>query len=220
MVIRSITPFSGNTRRILFEGEETVGFLLPNIVAQFQLSPGLDISDEIWEKIQQADIAARAYKKAVALLEIHAYTYRGMFRRLTRHFPEDACYDAINRLAEEGWINDSAFAEEAARHYVLSKRFGIQRAKREMISKGLLSEQIDEALAPYDNDDIAAENLAYLITRKYFHYFSDPSDQATIRRGKSALYQFGYTVEQIESALRNYYREIPENEKKEQYHGD
>lgn len=60
----------------------------------------------------------RAYQRALYLLDGQGYSYQMLFRKLEGSYDEEVCYEVLDRLAQQGLINDWKYAEQAARRAV------------------------------------------------------------------------------------------------------
>ena len=208
MEITTLGAHKGNTWKIAFDDEETLYFLHVSVVHRFGLERGMTLSESDWETVQNAELSRKAYQHACYLLDHRGYSFQEMYHKLEPKYPSEVCLSTVNRLAKYGLINDRAYAEQMAHHYVEIKRFGLRRAYQEMRRRGLLAEQISEALEPYEAR--TAELLAELIRRKYRRYFLDAEDRKTIEKGKAALVRQGYDFSLIREAVNAFLEETAE----------
>lgn len=210
MRITTLGSHKGNTWKLELDDSGELYFLHVSIVQRFQLRQDMELTQAEWEKVQQAELARKAYQYACYLLDSRGYSYQEMFHKLEPKYPEAVCYATVNRLAKYGQINDRVYAEQTAHHYIEVKHFGFYRARQEMRRRGLLDAQIDEALEPYG--ERTEEILMELICRKYRKYFLDPDDRRTVEKGKAALVRQGYGFHQINAAVRTFFEEVCFNE--------
>jgi len=147
---------------------------------------------------------SRAYEYALYLLDYRDYSYIAMFDRLMETYnDEEVCYAATDRLAEYGMINDRRYAELLAEKYIMRKKYGVDRAKREMYEKGLRGEILSESLEPYKEAE--EENLDTLLETKYSRYLTDKNDRRSIDKVRNALVRHGYGFNLISRGLRRYF---------------
>ncbi len=203
MRLTMVKPYKGNTWQLELEDSGELFFVNVEIVQRFQLTEDMELSEEQWEEVQMAELSRKAYSRACYLLDYRGYSYQEMFRKLEPNYPEAVCYATVDRLARCGLINDRAYAEQAAHHYVEVKHFGFRRARQEMRRRGLLDAQIDDALAPYA--DLTETFLMELIQKKYRKYFDDPEDRKMVEKGKAALVRQGYFFSEINAVLAEYF---------------
>jgi regulatory protein len=132
-----------------------------------------------------------------------------MFGKLESTYKnENLCFAVMKKLVKIGVINDVRYAEKLARKFVEGKKFGMYRAKREMLAKGLDADTAEDALAQYD--DTAGENLAYLLERKYSRLLTDETDRKSIEKVKNALVRYGYSFSEVNCAVREYFEDNDE----------
>ncbi len=203
MTITTLSPYKGTTWQIAFDNSLALFFLDAEIINEYQLDLGDILTEEQWTTIQNAQQTRKAYRWGTHLVDAHPYTYKGMYAKIATKYPEDVALDATSRLAENGYINDVAYAEEAANHYIVTKHYGPRRAREQMHRRGLLDEQIENALEGYD--DYIMENLQTLIAGKFGRYFIDPNDRLSLEKGKAALARYGYAYDDINDAIRTYF---------------
>ena len=125
---------------------------------------------------------------------------------------EDAVMAALEKLTRYGFLNDAAYAEQLARHYVEGKKFGLRRAEYEMRHRGLSQEDIDDALSAYNNAEQISAQLLELLQKKYARYLTDPDDRKASEKVTAALVRRGYTYQQIRYAIEDYYAWLMEQE--------
>ena len=207
MTITLLKPYKGNTWELELDDSGELQFLHVQIVTRFQLRTGMELTPEQWQTVQESELSRKAYQHACYLLDRRGYSYMEMFRKLEPKYPQSVCYATVDRLAKFGQINDRAYAEQLAHHYVEVKHFGLRRARQEMYRRGLLDEHITEALEPYE-DEVTGGILEELVAGKYRKYFLDPDDRRTIEKGKAALVRQGYRFGEINAAVQAFLEEM------------
>ena len=158
MTITTLSAHKGNTWKIELDDSGELFFLHVSVVQRCGLRKGMTLTPQQWEQVQTAELSRKAYQYACFLLDNRGYSYQEMFRKLEPKYPQAVCFATVDRLAKYGQINDRAYAEQLAHHYVAVKRFGMRRAFQEMRRRGLLEEHITEALEPYE-DEVTGEIL-------------------------------------------------------------
>ena len=211
MTITTLSAHKGNTWKIELDDSGELFFLHVYVVQRCGLRKGMTLTPQQWEQVQTAELSRKAYQYACFLLDNRGYSYQEMFRKLEPKYPQAVCFATVDRLAKYRQINDRAYAEQLAHHYVAVKRFGMRRAFQEMRRRGLLEEHITEALEPYE-DEVTGEILTELVEGKSRKYFLDPDDRRTIEKGKAALVRQGYRFGEINAAVRAFLEEQLEEE--------
>lgn len=203
MRITSIRQYKGTTYEVaLDEGRKF--YLHADIIADFGLCSGMELDRTELRKIIYASNFRRAFQYALHLLDYRDYSYKEMFRKLEKTYKnEDLCYAVMEKLVKLGVINDARYAERLARRLVETKRYGLRRAKQEILAKGIDVYTAEDALASYE--DCAMENLAYLLERKYSRLLTDEIDRKSIEKVKSALVRYGYGFDDINRAVKDFF---------------
>lgn len=207
MEVTMLQPYKGNTWQIQLDDGE-IQYLNVSVVTKFQLEAGDEISEELWEQVRHAEMARKAYQRACYLLDQRAYSYQGMFQKLAANYPEEVCFQVLERLTAYNLINDRQFASQLAYHYSVRKRFGYYRARQEMKRRGLLDGHIQEALAPYAEQSEAI--IHELMEKKYYRYFEDWENRPMVEKGKAALVRQGFSFAEVHQAVKTFLEEREE----------
>lgn len=195
MTVNSAVRYKGNTWEVFIDGNRI--YLHKEIVADYGLRPGADISPERYEEMMLASDRRRATERGLYLLDYRDYSYSELFKKLNENYDEDTCYYVLNKLASLGLINDRRYAENLARKYMEVQKYGYYRASNEMCRKGLDRELVTEVLSAYEEG--TAERICEIIRKKYSGYLDDPDK---VRRMKNALARRGYSFSDINEAVR------------------
>lgn len=134
------------------------------------------------------EVLKRAKKRALYLLGERAFCRAELLKKLTVTYGEEIAEQAMEYIDELGYINDEEYAVKLADYLIHRKKFGVFRAKREMIARGLDRELCDNALSEIPSDEID-EELVELIEKRYIAKISDFDDR---RRTTAALVRRGY----------------------------
>lgn len=99
-------------------------------------------------------VVSYAYNLAVWHLSRQMQTVAEIRKRLTAKLvPEDVAEATIERLVAMGALDDRAYAESYARSSATFKKWGTSRIRRELASKGIDQEIIDEAIHASVDDE-------------------------------------------------------------------
>lgn len=195
MTVNSAARYKGSTWEVFIDGNRI--YLHKEIVADYGLRPGAEISPERYEEMMLASDRRRATERGLYLLDYRDYSYSELFKKLNENYDEDTCYYVLNKLASLGLINDRRYAENLARKYMEVQKYGYYRASNEMCRKGLDRELVTEVLSAYEEG--TAERICEIIRKKYSGYLDDPYK---VRRMKNALARRGYSFSDINEAVR------------------
>lgn len=213
MLITGLSVYKGDTYRLELDGELTY-FINSTVVSDFMLRKGGELSGDALSQIQQADTKRKAKKRALYLLGTKQYCYNELYSKLRRSYDEDAAREAADAMRDYGYVNDEEYAPKLADYLIHTKRYGLRKARYEMLHRGLSPELVENTLAEFSDEEIY-EEITDLLERKYYGKIADYDDR---RRTIAALARRGYDYNAvkhcIERLLESYdeYEDIEENE--------
>lgn len=213
MLITGLSVFKGDTYKLELDGELTY-FINSTVVSDFMLRKGGELSGDALSQIQQADTKRKAKKRALYLLGTKQYCYNELYSKLRRSYDEDAAREAADAMRDYGYVNDEEYAPKLADYLIHTKRYGLRKARYEMLHRGLSAELVENTLAEFSDEEIY-EEITDLLERKYYGKIADYDDR---RRTIAALARRGYDYNAvkhcIERLLESYdeYEDIEENE--------
>lgn len=150
---------------------------------------------------------------ALRLLSLRAHSADQLRRKLIRRGFEAAAVEAeIERLAARRWIDDAAWARQAARSR-LRTRYGRRRVEQELeaagVDSGTSREAIEEALEEEDEGarmrEALARRLESLVKRKGIEHATSPGGRTKLA---AHLLQRGYAPSDIIDAVDEALREL------------
>lgn len=161
------------------------------------LKKGSVISAELFERLEEEAKSTAAYRRGIGILAYGANSARSLERKLVRkgHDPESS-KRAAEKLAENGFINESADAVRAA-EACLRKLWGEKRIMAYLYEKGYRDEALRAAKERLADVDFT-KNCAEYIKKKYRNF---PTDKKEAEKAIAALIRYGYTLSQIKSSL-------------------
>lgn len=134
------------------------------------------------------EVLKRAKKRALYLLGERAFCRAELLKKLAVTYGTDIAEQAMEYIDDLGYINDEEYAVKLADYLIHRKKFGLFRAKREMLSRGLDRELCENVLSEIPSDELD-EELVELIEKRYSAKISDFDDR---RRTTAALVRRGY----------------------------
>lgn len=212
MKIQEIKPAKGKLFEITLEDGNSL-WLHADLVQSEFLHKDDDLDENRIAELKRRAAEHRAYEYGLYLLEKRGYSYRELYDKLmgAPNAQEDAVLTALEKLTRYGFLNDTRYAEQLARHFIEGKKFGIRRAEYEMRHHGLSQEDIDDALAEYDDAEKISAQLLDILQKKYTRYLTDPDDRKASEKVTAALVRRGYTFQQIRYAIEDYYAWLEDN---------
>ncbi len=203
MEITSLSQYKGKTFEIEIDNQRKL-YLHIDIITDFGLYKGMKIESAELKKIVYASNFCRAYEYALYRLDYRDYSAEEIYEKLLETYKnETLCLEVVKKLARAGIINDERYAEKIARKLVESKKYGYRRAKREMLSKGLTEAVVYNALNQYEG--VFEDNLNTLLSGKYSRYLTDREDRKAIEKAKNALVRYGYSYDEINRGVTEYF---------------
>lgn len=200
MIITEISAFKGNTMCVIFDGGERM-YIHDSIIAEYHLKEGMNVPEKAVGEIARANDLRRARERALYLLDGRDYSFAEMYEKLERNYPEDIALEVCKRLAEVRLIDDRRYAEARARELFEVKRVGMFKAKQELKRRGLSESIIEDAVAPYEDEEDSFARLEELVEKKYERYLTDDKG---VRKVKNALLRQGYSYSEINAVLDLY----------------
>ena len=166
-------------------------------VEDFGLYPGLELSDEQLEKLQEAAGIMSAKMRAVRIVAASAVSKKDLQQRLIQkgETPENAA-DAVNWMAQMHLVDDAETARQVVSRCI-AKGYGLARAKQALYEKKIPKHYWDEALTDYPNQN--QHILAFLRSR-----LDAESDQKEVKRAIDALLRRGHSYSEIRRAMQQF----------------
>ena len=163
-------------------------------VEDFGLYPGMEISEETFQKLKKAAGAMSAKMRAVRIVAASSVSQKDLQQRLISkgEAPEDAA-GAVQWMADLQLVDDRKTAQQVVNRCI-SKGYGIARAKQALYEKRIPKAYWAEALEDYP--DQADAIFTFLKDRLSKH-----ADERSIRRTVDALLRRGHSYCQIRRGL-------------------
>ena len=137
-------------------------------------------------------------QRALGLLVRREHSRKELGRKLkSRGVDPEAVDAAVAKLAEDGWQDDTRFAQSLVRNRAASG-YGPLHIRAELGTHGLDSEQIEAAMASFEGD--WTENARDLVCRRFGP--SGPEDLAQRRKAADLLARRGFDGNCIRQASR------------------
>ena len=137
----------------------------------------------------------RAYNCAVSYLSRRDHSAKELIMKLRRKGYEESAALAVEKLCNEGYVDDERFARMYVRELINIKKYGRRRIEQELYRKGVDREIISLVL---DEVDFGEDELCALIRRKYYRYLDD---EKGVKKTVASLLRMGYSFSEIKSAL-------------------
>ena len=133
-------------------------------------------------------------QRALKMLDRRDYARAELQKKLVeKGEPPEAAAEAVERLAELGFVDDARYAALVVRQYA-GKGYGAKRVRMELQRRGVPRELWDEALTQMPDQ---SDRLDCLLRQKLGGDF----DRASIKKATDALARRGYAWDAISAAL-------------------
>ena len=172
-------------------------------VEDFGLYTGLELSEEQWQRLQEAAGAMSAKMRAVRIVAASAVSRKDLQQRLIQKGEDPAqAAEAVAWMAQMRLVDDAETARQIVSRCA-SRGYGLQRAKQALYEKKIPKSYWEDALADYpDQLDGIMEFLRSRII--------DPKDQKQTKKAIDALLRRGHSYSEVRTALRQLQLEADE----------
>ncbi len=202
-VISGIVPRSRAPGRfdILVDGDE-YAVLSFETISELGLSVGREVSG-LEERIAHAAAALHVYDRALNLIAARARAATELRRALVRRGEAPDLVDmAITRLAEQGVLDDAAFAQSFTRFKVLGAGHSRRRVQAELARKGVARDVTDAAIATvFEHEAVDQREIVENAARKKLRSLASLEPQLRRRRLYGFLARRGYDGDDIRRAM-------------------
>ena len=165
---------------------------------EFNLTRG-PISEETYERIEEAAELCRALRSGESLLSYGANSVQALTRKLVgKGYNREVAATAAERLAGYGLIDEERDMKREVEK-CLRKLWGSKRISAHLWSKGYAAETM-RGLSDLLEDIDFSQNCAALIKK---HYGEVPTDADEHRRMIASLSRYGYSIGEIREAIRH-----------------
>ena len=159
-----------------------------------------EITSDQFDEIERASLICSAYKKGLNLLGYGACSEKSLYYKLkTRGFENDICSEAVAKLSQCGYINESNDARREAERCI-AKLWGRKRIISHLYSKGFGDEAVKDVYDLLAETDFT-ENCKKLILRDHKRQLAlAESDEKEKQKLFAALVRMGYSFSEIKEA--------------------
>ena len=154
-----------------------------------------EISDEELAFLTDEVNSRRAFLKACDLLAFRDHSSRELLTKLRQKGYGEGAEQAVEKLTEEGYVDDERFARAYAAELVRVKHFGRRRIVTELLKKG-----IDPSLTRdiADETEVDEDEILVALKRKYGRCLDT---EKGVRRAVNGLAAMGYGYSEIKQAI-------------------
>ncbi len=180
----------------------TLGDLSLDAIERLDIHVGGEVSDRVIAEITRETQALHTYDRAVTLLAAHARGPKELERLLVKKGePVALAKAAVARLAEQGFLDDAAFARQFARTKLadgLSRRRLQAELARRGIARDVADAAIDEVVV---DDDVDEAQACDRVATKKLRSLRDLPPDVQRRRLYAFLARRGYEVDDVRAVV-------------------
>lgn len=166
------------------------------LMVQYKIKIGSCFSQQELTLLYEKSNTNKAVQKAYNLLSYRSHSRYELYTKLCRSFDGDCADKACDKMEEYGLINDGEYCKAKAEYLINVKKCSLCEVKAKLLTLGINKDIIECCMEMYSSD-IQAENLRYIIQKKYHSKLDQP--QKVI----AALMRKGFSYHDIKSALRS-----------------
>jgi len=146
---------------------------------------------------------ATAYSYALNLLGARPYSTRALQRKLVqKEYSADEVSEAVDRLLENGLLNDARYAEQYARSKILSTGASKRRLQQDLYRKGIKGDVATEAIASVmDQEEVDPAAVIERVAKKKLAQLGDLEPLVLRRRLFAFLARRGYDLDEIKAVV-------------------
>ncbi len=201
--ITAITPTPRHPGRfeVLVDGRSFATLSL-DAIERLRLVVGGSVAG-LEERIEHEAAALRTYDRALNMLAFRGRASRELARSLERKGePREHVARAIERLTEQGLLDDAAFAESFTRAKVLGAKQSRRRVQQDLARKGVAREVSDAAItAVFEDEQVDQRQIVEEAARKKLVSLRKLDPTVRRRRLYAFLARRGYDSEDIRAAM-------------------
>lgn len=155
----------------------------------------MEIDEDEFILLQEKISIRRAYNYCVSLLSRRDHSVKELKTKLLQKGYDETSFGAVEKLQQQGYVNDESFSMHYASELKNLKGFGKRRIEQELMRKGISRDIINNTLQEIEFDD---DRIIEIIERKYKRCFEDEKQK---QRAINGLLRLGYSYSEIKDAF-------------------
>ena len=137
-----------------------------------------------------------AYEGALRILSIRAHGTQELKRKLAAKYDSESIDRAVEKLAEDGYLDDEEYARQLAAELYERKKWAVNRISRELRYRGIDGEIVKIVTETLDNNPVM--RIILVLEKKYA---GSLDSEKGVRRAYAALQRMGYSASDIAAAF-------------------
>ncbi|MDR0880684.1 MAG: recombination regulator RecX [Clostridioides sp.] len=166
-IISRIEEQKKNKNRVnIYVDDEFFLATYKELVYAFGLKKGMDIDEESLRPIMEKEMYMKAQNKALNIISRSDKSEKTLRDRLLTEFEEGTVDKVIDFLKKYSFVDDETFAKRLTEKNSSVNKWGKNKIKQNLYSKGLSKENIADAMSTID-EDTEYQNALYAAKKKY-----------------------------------------------------
>ena len=198
MKVTGLEPIK-KTKWKVYIDEQFAFVLYKGEIARYEIQEGVEISEEMVDRIKTEVLTKRAKRRALYLLSRMERTREQLRRRLEQDFyPEDVAESAIRYVEAFGYIGDADYA----RRYISSRQStkSAWEMKMALLQKGIAKEEVERALKECAPEQKESDTIRRILEKKRF--FAETASDAEKKKMQDYLLRKGFHYEEIRQVIQ------------------
>ncbi|MES2180460.1 MAG: regulatory protein RecX [Gemmatimonadota bacterium] len=186
----------------MFVDGEIAATLSLDAIERLGMAIGKNVAD-MTERIAREHAQLKVYDRAIAMLAFRGRSATELARALVRKGEDKALVDcAIEKLTEQGFLDDAAFARSFTRAKVLGANQSRRRVQQQLARKGIARDVSDDAIdTVFDEEGVDQRALVEAAARKKLRSLVKLEPLVRKRRLYGFLARRGYDGDDIRRAM-------------------
>ncbi|MYL35277.1 recombination regulator RecX [Pontibacillus yanchengensis] len=171
------------------------------VLIQFMLRKGMELDKETIETLIEKDNFHKTFSLALNYLSYRMRSEKEIRTYLwEKEVDEEKIEYVVNRLKQEGYLNDKEFAEALVRTRMQTSSKGPMLVKKELIEKGLTANMAEDALVHYPYDVQLDKAMKWV--QKNLRLDGRKSYKEQLQKVQQTLMQKGFPKDVIQEAVQ------------------
>lgn len=191
--------------------DETYAFPIDEaILVKYALYKGMEISGDFRDELESEDGFRKAYTRSLNYLNYGLRSEKEVRDDLAKHEFSDVADEVIEKLEEQGYLDDLMYAESFTRTGANVGGKGPRVIKQELKRRGIAEENIEKASEQYSFDQMVENGVQ--LAEKVIRRSSQHSTRETNNKLRQNLMQKGFDSDIITQVLEEVTVEKEEDE--------
>ena len=195
--ILRIRPINGELCSVLFDDKQKLT-LTAEVLVREQLKTGKAIEAEDFSRLSSYSDERRCTSYVLYMLGRRPHSRFELKRKLSKNYDGEMAGRVLDRLEEQGFINDEEYARAMALQLKQIRDYGKMKTASELHRKGVSREITEPLLEELFEEEDEIKRLARYIETRYVNMLDDRED---LKKLVNKLLRRGFSYAVIKKAL-------------------